>query len=180
MNNKLYGVIAVVLGFVLVGVGGYMYGQNKTLGTVYANPYSLQSYTLYNLFNSIVRDLQNVRAPLAGIVQSTTAAIAFPAISSSTAGVTTTTVATIPAAKGDLVFVRPSTSSPGFSFDADVNTASTTGATFDINAHNNTLGAAAVAPSSTLFYITVIPRSSFAVPAALQTATSTNTSSSFQ
>jgi len=175
MDNKVQSWVAIGLILVIMFVGfgqlsainGQVSRSSDAAGSALTYSAARDHIETYNLLSSIITDLGSVRDPLAGVLSTTTAAIAFPAIASSSPIVATTTEPTLAAALGDIVLVRPSTSSPGFSFWGDVHTASTTAATFNLYAANGTLGAAAVAPSSTLFYITVIPRASFAAPAAL-------------
>lgn len=165
--------LALVLGSFSLGretaPGGLLGSQTVN----YTN--SGNSANLYNSLQSLLQDITAVRNPLAGITVCTTASLDFPALSTSTANyaaqaATTTQVTNCPAAAGSQVLVQSVTVNPGTVFLGDVNTASTTSATFDIWANASSVF---TNPVASTFTITIIPNT-FTAPAALNTVSSTS------
>lgn len=135
----------------------------------------LSNANLLAVLNDLVEDIQSVRSPLASLDTATTASITFPLIaSSSNLGTrsTTTVVTGLVAAAGDFVIVSPATANPDLQFAATVYTASTTSATIKITAIHATSTDAT--PVASTFNLAVIPGSTFLVPKALITTTSTS------
>lgn len=175
MENKyIIGLLALVV--VLAGFGAYQLGsndnQNEILGAAINYSNSLSNKALADALFGLHSDLVNIRAPLAGLLATSTATIDFPAVSSTTTQ-GTTTAAGIAIAAGDLVFVSPATITPGVSYYGSVNVASTTSATIQITAVNASSSTATVDPATTVFKVTVLPTATFAAPAAIVTTTST-------
>lgn len=179
MTNK-HLVLAAVVAVVILGLGYFAFTAlqankpaNFGAGATIGYQSSLYNQNTFNGFNSLLQDLIAVRLPLSAINQTTTAVIAWPAVSSSTPGATTTAPG-LACAVGDFVMVQPVTTSSGaVVFSGACTTASTTSATFSLYA-TVASGSVAVTPAATNMHITVIPFATFTGAAALNTATSSS------
>lgn len=183
MTNKVF---AAALAAVLLLVGVHFLVVNpvvssvdrlsessKVGGTVnYSNAQS--NANLYTTLESLLSDIINTRSSIAGIDNGVTAAIDFPALATSTWGIATTTVVTgLVAGLGDPILVFPTTFTASTTYSGYVTVASTTSATVAIL--GQAVGSAsAVDPASSVFTVIRLSSSTFATPAALNTASSTS------
>lgn len=164
MNNK-YLLVAVAL--VLSFLGGYAVHSQK-LGSVITPSAALDQQFLINDFNSVVSDLQALRTPFAGIVQTSTVvgASTLGSTASSSASVSTT-ITVNGALVGDGIIWGISTSTANVYYNAEVSAANTV-VFWETNS-----GIVGQVVASTTFFVTLMPKASFLAPAALNTSTST-------
>ena len=173
MNKSFLALIAAI--GLIVGFGvGYAVHSGGSLGATIGYQSSLNNALTFTAFNSILTDLNTVRAPLAGVSVGTSNSLQFTLVSATTTNSTATVVTGLAASVGDIVLVSPNTAESSTNFFAQVGVASTTSATINITAISNLNGLTAETPASTTFNVTVIPKASFVAPAALVTATSSS------
>lgn len=170
--NKL--TLVIVAGAViLAGIIGYVvFHQGNTFGATINYSNCGSQANCYNMLSGLLTDITNIRQVVSGLVTSSTASLQFPTGTATTTTATTTQVIGLAAAAGDIVLVSPVTQTLGIIYSASVAVASTTSATFQITAAN--ASTTAVAPTASVFNLTVLPRASFLAPAALTTVTSTS------
>ena len=153
--NKTIFIWGLVIALLVGGFAGSLLVKNGALGSV--TPY----YSMNNA--ALVAELNVLAAPLIGIGNGTTAAIAFPTLTdasaTTTAETTSTTVTGVGASLGDVVLVSANTPTAGIEYVGHVATASTTSATFAISAIN--VAGASTAISATTFNVIVLPASTF-------------------
>jgi hypothetical protein len=163
MNTKFLVGVAVAVGLFFLGVSAF-----KSPVVVSSPSLGAANVTAANALDqqSLVNELNLIANPLVAIGSDVSVSISFPAISTSTLMVSTTTVVTGGAGQlGDEVLVEPNTPTAGVQFAGEVTVASTTSATFQIVAFN--ASGAAVTPTSTTFNVMVLPYSTFKAPVGL-------------
>ena len=170
MNKKLeVSLVAVVVVLLLAGFAAYKVGQSGgVFGTAINPSNALNQQRLINDFDSILRDVQNVRAPLAGIQTVASSTYTLPTFLQS--GATSTLAGfSLGFTIGDPVIVAVnSATQPGLIGVGVMSATSTATITWFVPGVTSTVSASAVGVRAT-----AIPGATFVAPAAITTTTST-------
>ena len=173
-------VLGGIIGYIVApsSLNGVNLGASNPSSSVISYYSSLSKQVLWDSLNSLLMDINKVRAPLAGVIAAsatwnpssmaaaTTTGVGLGVIS----GYTTTTLTLTGAAVGDFVIVSfdSATSTDLWTISGKVSAASTALITI-VN-----YSTAALDLTTSTLRARVLPQSTFAAPASLQTSTSTS------
>ena len=183
MNNlSSKGILVVaVVALVVGGVVGYLLNGSDQAGvnffgaanssTTVISYYSVRGNAdLWDVLNSMNMDDRAVRAPLAGLAVGS-ASVSWGTLTANTNSSSSVINVPLGGTIGDLVLVSPAASGTA-SFGGQITTTGTTNASATVYAVNATTTSAIIGTLTTRVW--VLPSSSFVVPSAIRTSTSTS------